>query len=58
MLENHGDDRERRLARRITDALVEEDGARREATIAAFHKVAKESYASGSELMADKSPPK
>jgi 4-oxalocrotonate tautomerase len=49
-------DQKRKLAKRITDALVEEAGARREAIIVAFHEVSKESYASGGELMSDKSP--
>jgi Tautomerase enzyme len=39
---------------RITDAMVEEAGARREAVVVAFHEVSKESYASGGVLMADK----
>ena len=50
-------DQKRKLAKRITDALVEEAGARREAIIVAFHEVSKESYASGGELMADKGQP-
>jgi phenylpyruvate tautomerase PptA (4-oxalocrotonate tautomerase family) len=37
---------------------VEEAGARREAIIVAFNEVSKESYASGGELMVDKTPPK
>jgi 4-oxalocrotonate tautomerase family enzyme len=40
--------------KRITDALVEEAGARREAIVVAFHEVSKECYASGGELMIDK----
>ncbi|MGA2857567.1 MAG: 2-hydroxymuconate tautomerase [Candidatus Sulfotelmatobacter sp.] len=54
MLEGRTVDQKRKLAKRITDALVEEAGARREAIIVAFHEVSKESYASGGELMADK----
>jgi len=34
--------------------LNEEAGARREGVTIAFHKVSKESYASGGELMVDK----
>lgn len=56
MLEGRTTDQKRKIAKRITDALVEEAGARREAVIVAFHEVSKESYASGGELMADKSP--
>ena len=47
-------EQKRKIARRITDVMVEEAGARREAIIVAFHEVSKESYASGGELMADK----
>ena len=44
----------RKIAKRITDAMVEEAGAHREGIIIAFHEVSKESYASGGELMVDK----
>ena len=54
MLEGRSAEQKRKLARRITDALVEEAGARREAIVVAFHEVSKESYASGGVLMADK----
>jgi len=54
MLAGRTADQKRKIARRITDALVEEAGARREAIIVAFHEVSKESYACGGELMADK----
>ncbi len=56
MLAGRTADQKRKLAKRITDALVEEAGARREAIIVAFHEVSKESYASGGELMVDKTP--
>lgn len=56
MLEGRTTDQKRKIAKRITDTLVEEAGARREAVIVAFHEVSKESYASGGELMTDKSP--
>ena len=58
MLEGRSADQKRKIARRITDALVEEAGARREAIIVAFHEVSKESYASGGQLMIDKTLPK
>ena len=45
---------ERPYAQRITDAMVEEAAARREAVVVVFNEVAKESYASGGVLMADK----
>jgi 4-oxalocrotonate tautomerase len=54
MLTGRSADQKRKLAQRITDAMVEEAGARREAIIVAFHEVSKESYASGGVLMADK----
>jgi 4-oxalocrotonate tautomerase len=54
MLEGRTADQKRKLAQRITDAMVEEAGARREAIVVAFHEVSKESYASGRILMADK----
>jgi 4-oxalocrotonate tautomerase len=54
MLEGRTADQKHKIAKRITDALVEEAGARREAIIVAFHEVSKESYASGGELMIDK----
>jgi len=58
MLAGRTVDQKRKLAKRITDALVEEAGARREGIVVAFHEVSKESYASGGELMLDKSPDK
>jgi 4-oxalocrotonate tautomerase len=54
MLQGRTADQKRKIAERITDAMVEEAGARREAIIVAFHEVSKESYASGGVLMADK----
>ena len=54
MLQGRSADQKRKIAKRITDALVEEAGARREGIIVAFHEVSKESYASGGELMIDK----
>ncbi len=54
MLEGRTADQKRKLAKRITDAMVEEAGAHREAIVVAFHEVSKESYASGGVLMADK----
>jgi len=56
MLQGRSPDQKRKIAKRITDALVEEAGARREAVIVAFHEVSKESYASGGELLSDKNP--
>ena len=53
MLEGRTAEQKRKLAKRITDAMVEEAGARREAVVVAFHEVSKESYATGGELMMD-----
>jgi 4-oxalocrotonate tautomerase len=54
MLEGRTTEQKRKLAQRITDAMVEEGNARREAIVVAFHEVSRESYASGGVLMADK----
>ena len=54
MLTGRTADQKRKLAQRITDAMVEEAGARREAIVVAFHEVSTESYASGGVLIADK----
>ena len=54
MLEGRTADQKRKLAQRITDVMVEEAGAHREAVVVAFHEVSKESYASGGVLMVDK----
>jgi 4-oxalocrotonate tautomerase len=54
MLTGRSADQKRKLAQRITEAMVEEAGARREGVVVAFHEVSKESYASGGVLMADK----
>lgn len=54
MLQGRTTEQKRNLARRITDVMVEEAGARREAIIVAFNEVSKESYATGGELMIDK----
>jgi len=54
MLQGRTAEQKRKIAKRVTDALVEEAGAKREGIIVAFHEVSKESYASGGELMVDK----
>ena len=54
MLTGRSADHKRKLAKRITDAMVEEAGARREAIVVTFVELSKESYASGGVLMADK----
>ena len=54
MLQGRTAEQKRKLAKRITDAILEDAGARREAIVVAFHEVSKESYATGGELMIDK----
>lgn len=54
MLTGRTTEQKRKLAKRITDALVEEAGASRDAIVVAFNEVTKESYASGGILVADK----
>jgi 4-oxalocrotonate tautomerase len=54
MLAGRTADQKRKLVVRITDAMVEEAGARREAVVVTFQEVSKESYASGGVLIADK----
>ena len=54
MLQGRTAKQKRKLAKRITDAILEDAGARREAIVVAFHEVSKESYATGGELMIDR----
>jgi 4-oxalocrotonate tautomerase len=54
MLQGRTADQKRKIAQRITETMVEEAGARREAIMIAFHEVSKESYASGGVLLVDK----
>ena len=54
MLQGRTADQKRKIAARITDTMVEEAAARREAIVVTFIEVSKESYASGGELMIDK----
>lgn len=54
MLEGRTTDQKRKLAQRLTEVMVEEANARREAIVVTFVEVSKESYASGGVLMADK----
>jgi 4-oxalocrotonate tautomerase len=56
MLSGRTKEQKRKLAQRITDALVEEAGARREVIVITFLEVSRESYASGGVLLADQSP--
>jgi 4-oxalocrotonate tautomerase len=54
MLTGRTADQKRKLAARITEVMIEEAGARREAVVVTFLEVERESYASGGVLMADK----
>lgn len=54
MLQGRTVAQKRKLAERITDAMVEEAGARREAIVVTFVEVSKESYASGGVLISEK----
>jgi 4-oxalocrotonate tautomerase len=54
MLSGRTVDQKRKLAQRLTDVMVEEAGAKREAVVVTFHDVSKEGYASGGVLVADK----
>jgi 4-oxalocrotonate tautomerase len=54
LLEGRTLEQKRRVAQRITDALVEDAGASREAISISFVEVSKESYASAGVLIIDK----
>ena len=47
-------EQKRKVAQRVTDAIVEEAGAKREAVTVTFVEVSREDYASGGTLLADK----
>ncbi len=54
LLQGRNTDQKRKLVTRITDALVEECNARREAVTVAIVEVPKEHFGSGGVLMVDK----
>jgi 4-oxalocrotonate tautomerase len=54
MLEGRTVDQKRKIAKRITDVMIEEAKANREAVVVSFNEVSRESYASGGVLMADR----
>jgi 4-oxalocrotonate tautomerase len=54
MLTGRTVDQKRKLAQRITDVMVEEAKAQREAVVVVFNEVPRESYASAGTLVADK----
>jgi len=53
MLSGRTTEQKRKVVERITDAMVEEAGARREAVIVTIHEVSRDGYASGGVLLAD-----
>lgn len=54
MLEGRTAEQKRKIAKRLTDVMVEEAGTTRDVVIVAFHEVSKESYAHGGQLIADR----
>jgi 4-oxalocrotonate tautomerase len=54
LLKGRSIEQKRKLAARMTDAIVEEAGAKRESVTVTFVEVTREDYASGGVLMADK----
>ncbi len=54
MLNGRTTEQKRKLAQRITDVMVEEANAHREAVVVTINEVPKENYASAGVLMADK----
>jgi len=54
LLQGRTTDQKRKLVTRITDAMVEECNARREAVTVAIVEVPREDFASGGTLIADK----
>ena len=54
MLTGRTADQQRKIAQRVTDTMVEDAGAKREAIVVTFLEVSKESYALGGVLIADK----
>jgi 4-oxalocrotonate tautomerase len=54
LLQGRSVEQKRRMAARLTDVLVEEAGAKREAITVTFVEVTKEDYASAGVLLADK----
>jgi 4-oxalocrotonate tautomerase len=54
MLQGRSAEQKRKIAKRVTDVMVKDAGARREGITVVFNEVSKESYATGGELMIDK----
>lgn len=56
LLEGRSDDQKRRVARRVTEVLVEETGAKPEAVSVAFIEVPATDFARNGVLIADREP--
>ena len=54
LLQGRSIEQKRSIARRVTEVMVEEAGAKAEAVVITFVEVAQENYASGGMLVADK----
>ncbi len=54
MLKGRSTEQKRKLAKRLTDAMVEEAGATRDAVTVALVEVEKEDFARGGTLIADR----
>lgn len=54
MLQGRTTEQKRRIARRMTDVMVEEAGTKAEAVVVTFLEIPRENYARNGELMADK----
>ncbi len=54
MLEGRTAEHKRKVAKRITEVLVEELGVKPDALVIAFNEVSKESYSIGGVLIADR----
>ena len=54
MLTGRTTEQKRKLAKRITDVMVEEAGAHRDAVVVTFNELSRENYASAGLLIADK----
>lgn len=54
LLEGRSTEQKRKLAQRITDAMVEEAGANRQAVVVTFVDLPRDSYSSGGTLICDK----
>ncbi len=53
MIQGRATEQKRRLARRLTDLLVEEVGATRERVVVIIHEIGAEDWSNGGRLLAD-----